>query len=186
MLQVRHSPRAQEGDGTLGPDAYRHGWEKQASDGQDTWRASRPKGPTGIRGLDEITEGGLPNEAILRAELRRPFRWLKLKGVNATAAQDAPGCPRTSDHAQPRPMDRPRHGVDGRETGEGNSASYLARKGSFARASSQGFAQKAEGGNMKKSPANTGETQHSRGFSSPRPAGIEPTTYGLEDRCSIH
>lgn len=38
---------------------------------------------TGIKGLDEITLGGLANERIVRAELKRLFRWLKDKGVTA-------------------------------------------------------------------------------------------------------
>jgi CheY-like chemotaxis protein len=38
---------------------------------------------TGIKGLDEITLGGLANERIVRAKLKRLFRWLKDKGVTA-------------------------------------------------------------------------------------------------------
>src|SRR5438128_76188 len=39
------------------------------------------KAPTGIRGIDEITGGG--NSAVLRAELRRLFGWLKQRKVTA-------------------------------------------------------------------------------------------------------
>src|SRR5947199_346805 len=43
------------------------------------------KSPTGIQGLDtlETLFGGLGNEAVLRSELRRLFRWLKDRQVTA-------------------------------------------------------------------------------------------------------
>jgi hypothetical protein len=54
---------------------------------------------------------------------------------NATAAQEAPGRPRTGDHAPARPMHRS-HPGNGRKTSEKDapdSASYLAPKGGFGR-----------------------------------------------------
>ena len=65
---------------------------------------------------------------------------------------------------------------DGQERGEKNSASYLAREGSFSPASSRNAAQKAEATDSDRTLVNMGETAYSQGkdeASARSSAGIE-------------
>ena len=105
--------------------------------------------------------------------------------VQATqAAQDATGRRRTGDHAQARRMDRPRPDNDRRKTGEKNSVFYLAREGSFSRASSRNAARKAQGGDNAKTLVNAGETAYSRGKDATSACSSSGQSSGLLNRRS--
>ena len=98
-------------------------------------------------------------------------QWARATGTGNATAQTAQavantaGRPRTGDHAQARPMDGARLDVDGRNTGEKNSASCLARKGSFSRDSSRDDAQKTDAIEQAPGNENARKSQENRGFS---------------------
>jgi len=103
---------------------------------------------------------------------------------DAQAVQDATGCPRMTE-----PTSRRTDGPSGKagDMGESESvlASCLALSDGFQRAQVGADGQDGKDARKPATPANIDESQCSPGVSSSRPAGLEPTTCGLEDRCSI-
>ena len=91
-----------------------------------------------------------------------------------TAAQDAPGCPRTNDPAQGGAMEHP-HRV---------AAKPFAKSGELSRTSANLGERKTESAGGENTLANIEETQCLRGVSKTRPTGFEPATSGSTVRYS--
>jgi len=103
---------------------------------------------------------------------------------NARAVQDATGCARTGERTTGR-ADGPSGNASDTGKGESVLASCLALSGGFHPARVGASGHDGKEALQPETPANIDESQHSRGFCSTRPAGLGPTTCGLEDRCSI-
>ena len=111
--------------------------------------------------------------AMLCSENDRPSFLSELVGGPKTHDRLSPDCRGCLWTAVPIPMyigtlAPARRGArarsnDGQERGEKNSASYLAREGSFSPASSRNAAQKAEATDSDRTLVNMGETAYSQG-----------------------
>jgi integrase len=120
---------------------------------------------------------------------------------NAKAAQDAVGRPTIKNYAAGRLPGRPAGqsmiwgkenisaNVDMKnpnESGDSVLPVCLALQDGKPRIGVNQLEQKPSQADNKTTPMNIDKKQCSQGFSSSRLAGLEPTTCGLEDRCSIH